>query len=1035
LVLATAGGLWFAYAYVTDSSTLAGLIKAEAPRYLPGALLDIGRVRVHPFSGEVVLTQLTVRQTLDKVPFLVARLPWVRVQFDTQAMLNGEFVPREVVVAQPTLRLRRRKDGTWNLKGLLADPWPGPVLKRTPTVVIQNGTVELSDGEDGTQGTAILRDVALRVEPARGGLLHFEGTAKGDVLDRLTLQGTIDPASGRVTLKGDVARLAISETLRGRVPAEFRPLFKEVGLTGGEVDLRLGQVVYDPKASPKVRYEATGRLRAGVWNCPKLPFRIDNLAAGVAVRDGVLTIKRAEGYNGSTTVRAEGTIGLGDPKTAPMDLQIDVIDLELDQRLRDWTPPEFVPLWSDYRPRGRVSVSLQAVRAEEGGQVGFGLRVTCHDVAMTYKYFPYPLDHIWGVLTWEKQQVLIDLRALVGGKPLTGRGTIDMPGPDAHVQLDFEAEAFPIDKTLFAAIPADIRKVVSEFQPTGTVRGRTHVDRLPPASPNDPPEGRIAIHSYLDLDDRVSIKWVGLPYPVMNMTGRLELHPDRWEFKNMKGSNGQASITGSGRVQKVAGPGENPLRVDLDLSLDNLPFDDQLRQALPPAWQKTWAILNPTGASNVDAKIVIVPGKPDHYHLEIAPKPYTSIRLKYYRAPRPGIDPGGTFEMPMEDVGGRFVFDNGTVAMSDVNFLFRGAPVQFERGTVVVEDSGRFNLGVSRLWVKDFRLETVRSVMPPIMAQFARRIDDGKPFTIKGNLGIGWSGDPRQPTWCRWNHALVIFNDNSIQAGLPLEHMQGQLENVEGTSDGDRFDVQGILRLASVSLLGQQVTQVESPFRVERGVATMSDVKAKLLGGDVFSKVKVSLDATPRYSASVNLQGADLQRYSKTLSGRQTFRGLVYGRVELTGLGNDLRTLEGSGEAHIMKGDLGELPVVLRLFNFLKLSPATKTAFDSADVTFSIRDGETSLTPIKLTGNAFSLQGRGRLGVQGDLDLRLNILYGRDRIHLPIISDALREASGQLFVVRVLGTPSYPKFKLEALPQASDMVKAIASPRRPRERE
>ena len=79
----------------------------------------------------------------------------------------------------------------------------------------------------------------------------------------------------------------------------------------------------------------------------------------------------------------------------------------------------------------------------------------------------------------------------------------------------------------------------------------------------------------------------------------------------------------------------------------------------------------------------------------IDPQPDTNIRLDFSREPRPGIDPGGTFSLPMENVKGWFVYDNGTVTMRDVGFQFFGAPVQFESGMVRVEDSGRFRLGVT----------------------------------------------------------------------------------------------------------------------------------------------------------------------------------------------------------------------------------------------------------------------------------------------------------------------------------------------------
>ena len=158
--------------------------------------------------------------------------------------------------------------------------------------------------------------------------------------------------------------------------------------------------------------------------------------------------------------------------------------------------------------------------------------------------------------------------------------------------------------------------------------------------------------------------------------------------------------------------------------------------------------------------------------------------------------------------------------MHDVGFQFFGAPVQFESGMVLVEDSGRFRLGVTGVWARDFRLDArLRKIMPPVMAKFAQRLDEGQPLsTIKGNLGLSWSG-PDQPVACDWDHVLVVFNDNTIQAGIPLEHIQGQLDHVRGRFDGDHLDVHGALKLDSVSLLGQQVTELESPFHVAHDLA------------------------------------------------------------------------------------------------------------------------------------------------------------------------------------------------------------------------
>ena len=60
---------------------------------------------------------------------------------------------------------------------------------------------------------------------------------------------------------------------------------------------------------------------------------------------------------------AAGTIGLCDPAVAPLDLEIDMTDLELDQRLRDRTPAEYDELWDVFQPRGRVDATVGALFA------------------------------------------------------------------------------------------------------------------------------------------------------------------------------------------------------------------------------------------------------------------------------------------------------------------------------------------------------------------------------------------------------------------------------------------------------------------------------------------------------------------------------------------------------------------------------------------------------------------------------------------------------------------------------------------------
>jgi hypothetical protein len=1073
-LLVLAGSLWAAYSYLTNSETAVRLVRQYASKFLPSSALDPGmRVRLNLLHGDLTLINVLVNQRIDERPFPSLHIPWLRIGIDPKKLLKGQLELRQVSVAQPKLRLCHRRDGTLNLKSLLADPWPGPLLDKTPPIVVEHGTLEVVPEDEepanpGPVGTAgrpfgippsrtqnlsesrinapvprpgvsapimVLRDVSLRIEQVAKLLYKFDGSAQGDSLEQVHLSGTVDLETGRTSLSGKLTGLTLSDAVRRRIPREVRPIMKELALTGGVIDIDLKRATYDPAApaGSRLRYAMSAWLRDGVWECPRLPFPVNKFSANLGVEDGRITIEHAEGYNGGTTLRAKGTIRAGDPRREPLDLHLELIDLDLDwhpgSRLRSRTPAEFDELWDVFQPNGLVDAQIDLSRTVPGSPIDLGAKVTCKDVAAKYRHFAYQLDHLRGQLELRKNRMTVDVQTLsVGGRPLHLKGTIVNPGIDALVDLELTAESVPIEEQLLKAFKPDVQKVVAQFDPKGTVRAHAKVSRRPMAGR---PEGQITIDSEIDLSERCEIRWAKLPYPIRNLTGRLELHPDLWIFRNMRGENGQAKIIVSGQVQKLGerrlSNGDEPLKVHVDLEARNLPFSQELRSALPGAWEKTWKTINPSGACDVEASVDVEPYKPDRNHIVIVPLPESSVRLEIVRAPQPAhSDPGGMVELRMDDVRGRFIFDNGHVNMSDVSVQFRGAPVRCDHGTVFVEDTGRFALSVTDLWVKDIRLDLdLRKKMPPLMAQFAQKVDDGKTYTARGNLKIGWSGNENEPAWCQWEKTLVVFNDNRLSTGIPLEHIQGEIDNVSGWSNGLTVRVEGIIKLESVVVQGQQITKVESPFRVHDGIAELVDLRGHFLGGDLWGKSSISLDETPSFSAMLSLQGARLEEYARTIGGRRTYRGIIDAHLECSGMGSDLRTLQGQGAARITQGELGKLPFFLRIASLLNLprtlsdapKAGTKTAFDSADVAFTISHGHSTLDPIKFTGNTFSLQGRGTLDPQADLDLRLRVLLGRNRFPIPVLSDLIREAGSQILIIHVTGTPSYPDFKLEPLPQ------------------
>src|SRR4029077_13377555 len=106
-----------------------------------------GRVRPRLLAGEVVLRQLQLRQQIDGASFDALKIPWLHIRISPRKLLQGLLEVRSVEVVEPTLRLCRRRDGTWNLQGLFADPWPAPWIE-TPPISIPRATLELTPDKD-----------------------------------------------------------------------------------------------------------------------------------------------------------------------------------------------------------------------------------------------------------------------------------------------------------------------------------------------------------------------------------------------------------------------------------------------------------------------------------------------------------------------------------------------------------------------------------------------------------------------------------------------------------------------------------------------------------------------------------------------------------------------------------------------------------------------------------------------------------------------------------------------------------------------
>ncbi|GIW86016.1 MAG: hypothetical protein KatS3mg108_0340 [Isosphaeraceae bacterium] len=1026
LIATLAGAITFAYTYITDSDTLVALINVHLPRYLPGCQLRVDRAQLRPWIGQFDVTQATLFQPIDGRRFPTARLPWIQVKCDLQRLWKGVLEPREITVAQPSLRLVRRADGSWNVQGLLADPWPETAHVR-PVVRVTRGLVEIV--EDG-QSTMIFHDVELLLEPlGEDGLFRLSGSAQGDLVDRVQIEGTLNTRAGQLALgRASIDGLDLSSKLRGRLPQPWRDALAASGLESGTLDIEADELVCDRRGL--IRHRLQIQLHGGTWG-PPLPVPLGDVVGAASLEDGRLRVNWLEGRFGRTRLQVHSAmldLNAPNPLDAPLAADLSVLDLEVDARLKPHLPAALAPLWDEWAPPdrdrlGRINLRARLGRAAPNAALVHDIIIDLVDVSVRYVHFPMPLERLRGRLVCRGDQLQIErVETIVGGQPLVLKGTVGSLGPDPDVDLNITAGSLPLgdESPFLTALPPEIRALVAQFHPTGSIRGTARLRRSPQGSPptDSPPWDDFRVEALIDLNDDCAIRWDGLPYPVRRLTGRLEIHPNGCTFTEMRGENNMARITASGRVELVA-PGQ--YAGDIRLNAERLPFDQQLRDALPAEWRATWGLLNPVGTSRVEAHVVAGwPDRPDRTRLTITIARHDETRVKLRLLPvpgTPGVEPGQAIEMPaMQDVVGRFDFDNGVVTLRDVAFTFREAPVTVRGGRVHLRDTGQFDLRVEDLRVDRLRLDAeLRRIMPPRLAEFARQLDEAKPFSFGGNLTIAWSGLADEPAVCSWDNGRVFFQDNALAAGLSVHHVHGQMTGITGRSDGRGLTLAGQLELDSFIVAEQQVSLLRTPIALSEGRLSLPAIEASFLGGSLQGQAEISLNGTPEYHAWARVEAADLARFTQTIPGRQDLAGKISGSVELSGVGTDLRRLNGSGQASLRDGDLGKLPWFLRLISPLDLArDGRRPAFDRAELAFRIQDGQARLDPIRITGDTLSLHGAGTISPQAEIDFEFTPVYGgQDRGRLAALT---RQASGQVFLITARGPLGTPRIGVTVLP-------------------
>jgi hypothetical protein len=158
----------------------------------------------------------------------------------------------------------------------------------------------------------------------------------------------------------------------------------------------------------------------------------------------------------------------------------------------------------------------------------------------------------------------------------------------------------------------------------------------------------------------------------------------------------------------------------------------------------------------------------------------------------------------------------------------------------------------------------------------------------------------------------------------------------------------------------------------------ISDLSAALFGGSLKGSADISLQASrPGHSASLALENIDFAKLTKLYFDYEDSQGLLNGRYDFTGRGDDARTMEGRGELTVKDGNVFAIPFLGPLSGVLNdIVPGMgHTVARHAAARFTISSGVIATDDLVVQGAGFSMIGNGRLFFlddKMDFDMRIN---------------------------------------------------------------
>jgi len=1067
------------YQVWTNPAAIRKQVLDKLSRKFRNARIQLDSAYLRLFGGIAVNeVRMATRDDLHQADFLF--IPYAVLYHDKEQLLNGALTIRKIEAQRPRLRVVFQRDGHCNLQGLMAPPCP---TERMPTLVLQQGTIQIEDDRCGTPGPLLeIRQVDVTVINDPLPIIQIEGSGQIDVLGPVQVRARLERASGAAQITLSLPAIpvgpALIERLAGLQAQAAAHLRNLHGL--GQVQ---AQGVYQPGTAEPCTIDLTCQLHGGEFSHARLPMTlqqieasfhcIHSLAAHTSTGTpaaAALRVPVAQITASSGPTRVEASLrdlnlplsalrskdGTTEPGPAEEQLTFSQLDWKVEHlpatpQLFTCLPEALRDLQSDYKPSGMFTVS-GSFRQPAADQWQKRYAFQAELMEAEYSKFVYPLHHITGTVIRDvgndhPARLELSLAGLAGNRPVSLRGVVVGESADVRadgtpmgppsVDLEIQGKNITIDDKVIKALPARSQSLATQFHPEGQVDVdvSVHRDR---GSKDYHNRYQIAFHDG-------ALKYDLFPYRLEYAAAVLDIQGDRWICRDFYGRHGQGEIRGLAHslpppqgavvdpewtvpvLAQSPVPRLQPTDPALRIVLQgkDIVLDDRLEEAVAPP-----ALPNRAGLRRAWSTLGLT-GKMD-FAVEVIDRVTQPQDIEVTVATRGGSMKPRFFAYPLDQVSATVRYSHDRVQIGDVVAHHGASVLRLTDGQVLLKPGGGFQARLASIKGSNVQVDTeFLAALPPPLKKGLEGIKLQGPIDLSTALVVD-PQEPGAPTVVWWDGGAVL-HDNQLSPGVNLKHVGGQISCC-GRHEGTQLELVGNVLLEQADILGQPFRRLKSRLEVapdSPDTLRFHDLQGEIFGGSVGGEARVEFGGKVNYEVVLRAVGLQLQQFGQhNFPSSAELQGPALLAVHVTGEAHDPTTLKGNGRLDVPSGKLYHLPMLLDLIKAFGLRMPDRTAFEQARMTFSIDGPQMQVHNLDLLGNAISLRGQGTLNLDGsNLNLDFSADWGRVTQLLPAgLNQIPRAITDQLFKIKVRGKVGAVKFEKELVPGVVEPLRKALAP-------